>query len=47
VQLSQKDSKIGELELYIDNLLVRVMEKNPEILMSLTSMKKSVWGTVL
>ncbi|KAG1929498.1 rab11 family-interacting protein [Pimephales promelas] len=42
VQLSQKDSKIGELELYIDNLLVRVMEKNPEILMSLTSMKKSV-----
>ncbi|XP_077099599.1 uncharacterized protein rab11fip1b isoform X2 [Siphateles boraxobius] len=42
VQLSQKDSKIGELELYIDNLLVRVMEENPGILMSLTSMKKSV-----
>ncbi|XP_056099750.1 trichohyalin isoform X2 [Rhinichthys klamathensis goyatoka] len=42
VQLSQKDSKIGELELYIDNLLVRVMEENPAILMSLTSMKKSV-----
>ncbi|KAK7120859.1 hypothetical protein R3I94_020746 [Phoxinus phoxinus] len=42
VQLSQKDSKIGELEQYIDNLLVRVMEENPAILMSLTSMKKSV-----
>ncbi|XDV54640.1 hypothetical protein PO909_022885 [Leuciscus waleckii] len=42
VQLSQKDSKIGELEQYIDNLLVRVMEENPGILMSLTSMKKSV-----
>ncbi|XP_067253676.1 caldesmon isoform X2 [Chanodichthys erythropterus] len=41
-QLSQKDSKIGELEQYIDNLLVRVMEENPSILMSLSLMKKSV-----
>ncbi|XP_059400963.1 titin homolog isoform X1 [Carassius carassius] len=41
-QLSQKDAKIGELELYIDNLLVRVMEDSPNILMSLSSMKKSV-----
>uniref|UniRef100_A0A8C1GRV6 Rab11 family-interacting protein 1-like n=1 Tax=Cyprinus carpio TaxID=7962 RepID=A0A8C1GRV6_CYPCA len=41
-QLSQKDAKIGELELYIDNLLVRVMEDNPNILMSLSSMNKSV-----
>ncbi|KAI2659593.1 Rab11 family-interacting protein 1 [Labeo rohita] len=41
-QLSQKDTKIGELEQYIDNLLVRVMEESPNILMSLNSMKKSV-----
>ncbi|XP_051766414.1 rab11 family-interacting protein 1 isoform X3 [Ctenopharyngodon idella] len=41
-QLSQKDSKIGELEQYIDNLLVRVMEENPGILMSLSLTKKSV-----
>ncbi|XP_026130167.1 rab11 family-interacting protein 1-like [Carassius auratus] len=41
-QLSQKDAKIGELEQYIDNLLVRVMEVNPNILMSLSMMKKSV-----
>ncbi|XP_016415818.1 rab11 family-interacting protein 1 isoform X2 [Sinocyclocheilus rhinocerous] len=41
-QLSQKDAKIGELELYIDDLLVRVMEDSPNILMSLSSMKKSV-----
>uniref|UniRef100_A0A671SCU3 FIP-RBD domain-containing protein n=1 Tax=Sinocyclocheilus anshuiensis TaxID=1608454 RepID=A0A671SCU3_9TELE len=34
-QLSQKDAKIGELELYIDSLLVRVMEESPNILMSL------------
>lgn len=44
-QLSQKDTKIMELEQYIDNLLVRVIEENPSILMSLTLMKKSVWGT--
>ncbi|XP_051541242.1 rab11 family-interacting protein 1-like isoform X2 [Myxocyprinus asiaticus] len=41
-QLSQKDSKIVELEQYIDNLLVRVMEEKPSILMSLSSLKKSV-----
>ncbi|XP_016125088.1 rab11 family-interacting protein 1-like [Sinocyclocheilus grahami] len=41
-QLSQKDAKIGELELYIDSLLVRVMEESPNILMSLSLMKKSV-----
>ncbi len=41
-QLSQKDAKIGELEQYIDNLLVRVLEESPNILMSLSSMKKSI-----
>ncbi len=41
-QLSQKDATIGELEQYIDNLLVRVMEDSPSILMSLSLMKKSV-----
>ncbi|XP_051973279.1 rab11 family-interacting protein 1-like isoform X2 [Xyrauchen texanus] len=41
-QLSQKDSKIVELEQYIDKLLVRVMEEQPSILMSLSSLKKSV-----
>ncbi|XP_051972584.1 rab11 family-interacting protein 1-like [Xyrauchen texanus] len=41
-QLSQKDSKIAELEQYIDNLLVRVIEEKPSILMSLSSLKKSV-----
>ncbi|XP_051539550.1 rab11 family-interacting protein 1-like [Myxocyprinus asiaticus] len=41
-QLSQKDSKIVELEQYIDNLLVRVIEEKPSILMSLSSLKKSV-----
>lgn len=41
-QLSQKDTKIMELEQYIDNLLVRVIEENPSILMSLSLMKKSV-----
>lgn len=41
-QLSQKDAKIGELEQYIDNLLVRVMEDSPNILLSMSLMKKSV-----
>ncbi|XP_057176757.1 rab11 family-interacting protein 1 isoform X2 [Triplophysa rosa] len=41
-QLSQKDAKIMEMEQYIDNLLVRVMEEQPSILMSLKSMKKAV-----
>uniref|UniRef100_H3CUL9 RAB11 family interacting protein 1 (class I) b n=1 Tax=Tetraodon nigroviridis TaxID=99883 RepID=H3CUL9_TETNG len=31
-QLSEKDTKICELEQYIDNLLVRVMEEQPSIL---------------
>uniref|UniRef100_A0A8C6S8T8 Rab11 family-interacting protein 1 n=1 Tax=Neogobius melanostomus TaxID=47308 RepID=A0A8C6S8T8_9GOBI len=35
VDLSRKDSKIGELEEYIDNLLVRVIEEKPSILHSL------------
>ncbi|XP_054613300.1 trichohyalin [Dunckerocampus dactyliophorus] len=34
-QLQDKDKKIAELEQYIDNLLVRVMEEKPSILMSL------------
>lgn len=41
-QLSEKDTKICELEQYIDNLLVRVMEEQPSILMSMNSLKKSV-----
>ncbi|XP_027881953.1 rab11 family-interacting protein 1 [Xiphophorus couchianus] len=40
-QLSERDKKISELEQYIDNLLVRVMEENPSILMSMSSLKKS------
>lgn len=39
-QLLDRDKKISELEQYIDNLLVRVMEEQPSILMSMTSMKK-------
>ncbi|XP_049908970.1 trichohyalin [Epinephelus moara] len=38
-QLADRDKKITELEQYIDNLLVRVMEENPTILMSLNAMK--------
>ncbi|XP_061149395.1 golgin subfamily A member 6-like protein 22 [Syngnathus typhle] len=38
-QLQNKDRKIAELERYIDNLLVRVMEEQPSILLS---MKKVV-----
>lgn len=34
--LSRKDSKIVELEEYIDILLVRVIEEKPSILQSLT-----------
>lgn len=41
-QLLEKDAKISELEQYIDNLLVRVMEEQPSILMSMNSLKKSV-----
>ncbi|XP_078126887.1 uncharacterized protein LOC144530940 [Sander vitreus] len=40
-QLSERDKKISELEQYIDNLLVRVIEEKPSILMSLNSMKKA------
>lgn len=41
-QLLEKDKKVSELEEYIDNLLVRVMEEQPSILMSLNTLKKSV-----
>ncbi|KAM9735097.1 uncharacterized protein rab11fip1b [Menidia menidia] len=40
-QLSERDKKISELEQYIDNLLVRVIEEQPSILMSLNSLKKA------
>ncbi|XP_056102645.1 rab11 family-interacting protein 1 [Rhinichthys klamathensis goyatoka] len=36
-ELSRKDARIVELEEYIDNLLVRVMEEQPAILLSLHS----------
>ncbi|KAK1800456.1 hypothetical protein P4O66_005492 [Electrophorus voltai] len=41
-QLCQRDARIQELEQYIDNLLVRVMEENPSILMNMPSQKKAV-----
>lgn len=37
--LSRKDAKIKELEEYIDNLLVRVIEEKPTILQSLKAYK--------
>uniref|UniRef100_A0A3Q3III2 FIP-RBD domain-containing protein n=1 Tax=Monopterus albus TaxID=43700 RepID=A0A3Q3III2_MONAL len=37
--LSRKDAKIVELEEYIDNLLVRVIEEKPTILQALNSAK--------
>ncbi|KAK5852127.1 hypothetical protein PBY51_023623 [Eleginops maclovinus] len=40
-QLSERDKKISELEQYIDNLLVRIIEEQPSILMSLNSAKKT------
>ncbi|MED6232528.1 hypothetical protein ATANTOWER_031810 [Ataeniobius toweri] len=40
-QLSERDKKISELERYIDNLLVRVIEEKPSILMSMSSLKKA------
>ncbi|KAM4719647.1 uncharacterized protein rab11fip1b [Anableps anableps] len=40
-QISERDKKISELEQYIDNLLVRVIEENPSILMSMSSLKKA------
>lgn len=41
-QLSERDKKISELEVYIDNLLVRIIEEKPSILMSMSSVKKAV-----
>lgn len=41
-QLSDRDKKISELEQYIDNLLVRVIEESPSILMSMNPLKKTV-----
>ncbi|XP_029916078.1 rab11 family-interacting protein 1 isoform X3 [Myripristis murdjan] len=38
-ELSKKDAKIVELEDYIDNLLVRVIEEKPSILLTLSSGK--------
>ncbi|XP_069003270.1 caldesmon-like [Embiotoca jacksoni] len=40
-QLSERDGKISELEQYIDHLLVRVIEEQPSILMSINSLKKA------
>ncbi|XP_029301327.1 trichohyalin-like [Cottoperca gobio] len=41
-QLSDRNKKISDLEQYIDNLLVRIIEEKPSILMSLNSLKKPV-----
>lgn len=41
-QLLDRDKKIKELEQYIDNLLVRVIEEQPSILMSINSWMKAV-----
>ncbi|XP_031659167.1 rab11 family-interacting protein 1 isoform X3 [Oncorhynchus kisutch] len=38
-QLSKRDDKIKELEQYIDNLLVRIIEEQPSILMTMNSLK--------
>ncbi|XP_042365329.1 trichohyalin-like [Plectropomus leopardus] len=40
-QLSERDKKIAELEQYIDNLIVRIIDEKPEILMSVNSLKKA------
>ncbi|XP_034402414.1 calponin homology domain-containing protein DDB_G0272472-like isoform X2 [Cyclopterus lumpus] len=40
-QLSERDTKVSELEKYIDDLIVRVIEEKPSILMSLNSLKKA------
>lgn len=37
--LSRKDAKIVELEEYIDNLLVRVIDEQPSILQALNAAK--------
>ena len=39
--LSKKDAKIGELEEYIDNLVVRVIEEKPSILQALNASKQA------
>ncbi|MCJ8742693.1 hypothetical protein PDJAM_G00085110 [Pangasius djambal] len=41
-QISQRDARIQELEQYIDNLLVRVMEEKPSILMTMDTKNKSM-----
>ncbi|KAB5543707.1 hypothetical protein PHYPO_G00082630 [Pangasianodon hypophthalmus] len=41
-QISQRDARIQELEQYIDNLLVRVMEEKPSILMTMNAKNKSM-----
>lgn len=41
-QLSQRDARIQELERYIDNLLVRVIEEKPSILMTMNAVNKSM-----
>ncbi|XP_024860519.1 trichohyalin-like [Kryptolebias marmoratus] len=38
-QLADRDKKISELEQYIDNLLVRVIEVQPSILMAMSALK--------
>ncbi|XP_028852914.1 rab11 family-interacting protein 1 isoform X2 [Denticeps clupeoides] len=40
-ELSKKDAKIVELEEYIDNLLVRVMEEQPNLLLMLNDAKSA------
>ncbi|MBN3316498.1 RFIP1 protein, partial [Atractosteus spatula] len=41
-EMSKKDSKILELEEYIDLLLVRVIEEKPSILLAMSSSKKAL-----
>ncbi|XP_076139951.1 uncharacterized protein rab11fip1b [Alosa pseudoharengus] len=41
-QLAQRSAKILELEEYIDNLVLRVIEEKPSILMSLSAPKKGL-----
>uniref|UniRef100_W5NCQ2 RAB11 family interacting protein 1 (class I) a n=1 Tax=Lepisosteus oculatus TaxID=7918 RepID=W5NCQ2_LEPOC len=41
-EMSKKDSKILELEEYIDHLLVRVIEEKPSILLAMNSSKKAL-----
>uniref|UniRef100_A0A8C6T0A2 FIP-RBD domain-containing protein n=1 Tax=Neogobius melanostomus TaxID=47308 RepID=A0A8C6T0A2_9GOBI len=38
-QLVVKSKKISELEQYIDNLLVRIIEEAPNVLMTMTPLK--------